>query len=877
MMQPGFMCLEAGLIRAKNSVNVAIKNLVDFGISVLLFWAIGYGLMFGTSHQGWVGSNHFFIALEDNAEQASFFIFQVMFCSTAITIISGAVAERLRFPAYLLITCITSGLVYPVFGHWAWNGFDHPLQMGWLRQLGFVDFSGSTVVHSIGGWVALATLLVIGPRRGRFPDNAPPQQITPSNLPLSVLGTFLIWLGWLGFNAGNTLMFNDQVAAILGHTVMAGATGMITALLVGWKLRGVPDVTLMINGSLGGLVGITASCHVISTGQAVLIGAIAAIVVLGCDRLLEILKIDDAVGAVAVHTGAGIWGTLAVAIFGSQERLAHDLTRWQHLQVQLLAIVVAFLWGFVLPYVLFRLINRWFPFRVSQKQEESGLNTSEHNIREEAKSLFEVMEQQALSQDLSLRVPVEPFTEMGRIAQRYNQVMDALQAAVAKTEAIVNTAADAILTFRDGDLQILSANPSAVHIFGQPVETLCTLKLSDLIAGETVKKLGATALPIAPPTKANPATDSSIALVEPLAPCHEFQGRQHNGEIIPLEGSLAHAALGDRSFITGIFRDISERKRAESQMQSLMAQLQATSAALQDKNVALETAMETLKRTQAQLIQQEKMASLEKMVGGIAHEFNNPVNYIFGNLVHLQQYAQDLLSLLQSYQAQYPEPGPTIAAEIEAIDLEFIQDDLPKILQSIQEGATRIRDIVQSLRIFSRLDEASLKRVDLHSSMDSTLLLLQGRLRGSGGFPSIEVTKDYKPVPLVECYAKELNQVCLNVLNNAIDAVYERMIACQSLNEAFHPRIHICIFQDQGNLAAIEIYNNGPEIPIAIQGKLFDPFFTTKPVGKGVGLGLAESYKVIVDQHGGCLECQSAATGTTFVLKIPLTQAAYLL
>ena len=259
MMQPGFMCLEAGLIRAKNSVNVAIKNLVDFGISVLLFWAIGYGLMFGTSHQGWVGSNHFFIALEDNAEQASFFIFQVMFCSTAITIISGAVAERLRFPTYLLITCITSGLIYPVFGHWAWNGFDHPLQMGWLRQLGFVDFSGSTVVHSIGGWVALATLLVIGPRRGRFPDNAPPQQITPSNLPLSVLGTFLIWLGWLGFNAGNTLMFNDQVAAILGHTVMAGATGMITALLVGWKLRGVPDVTLMINGSLGGLVGITGS------------------------------------------------------------------------------------------------------------------------------------------------------------------------------------------------------------------------------------------------------------------------------------------------------------------------------------------------------------------------------------------------------------------------------------------------------------------------------------------------------------------------------------------------------------------------------------------------------------------------------------------
>ena len=865
MMQPGFMCLEAGLIRAKNSTNIAIKNFVDFGISVLLFWAIGYGLMFGTTHQGWIGTNNFLMPLEVNPERASFFIFQVMFCSTAITIISGAVAERLRFPAYLLITCVTSGLIYPIFGHWAWNGFATPLHTGWLRHLGFVDFSGSTVVHSIGGWVALAALLVLGPRQGRFPPHSPAQIIPASNLPLSVLGTFLIWVGWLGFNGGNTLMFDDRVAGILGHTVMAGATGMIVALVLGWWLRGAPDVPMLINGSLGGLVGVTASCHVITTAQSVIIGAVAAAIVVACDRFLESLRIDDAVGAVAVHTGAGIWGTLAVALFGNLELMGLDMSRWQHLQVQLLGIATAFLWGFVLPYLLFRTINTWFPFRVSAAQEESGLNSSEHNIREEIQDLFQVMERQAQAQDLSLRVPVEPFTEVGRIAQRYNQVMDALQEAILRTEAIVNTAADAILTFRESDLQILSANPSASQIFGRSIPDLCSLTLRDLIADNS-------RLPT--------SMIESIAVANTGQSCNiyqEFQGQQVDGQGVPLEGSMAKATLGDRSFLTGIFRDISERKQAETQMQSLMAQLQHTSLALQNKNQDLETAMHRLQRTQAQLVQQEKMASLEKMVGGIAHEFNNPVNYIFGNLVHLQQYAHDLLNLLQSYQNHFPNPGPAIQQQMETIDLDFVQDDLPKILHSIQQGAIRIRDIVQSLRIFSRLDEASLKRVDLHSGLDSTLLLLQGRLRGSGGFPSIEVRKTYEPVPLVECYAKELNQVCLHILSNAIDALYEAMVINQAKGIDFHPAIDIKILaiSDQERVS-IQIHNNGPEIPQNIQSKLFDPFFTTKPVGQGVGLGLAESYKIIVDQHGGDLWCQSSPHGTTFSLSIPITQAAYL-
>ena len=883
-MQPGFMCLEAGLIRAKNSINVAIKNLVDFGISVILFWAIGYGLMFGNTHHGWVGTTGFFLPLETNPQQASFFIFQVMFCSTATTIISGAVAERLKFSAYLWITCITSGIIYPVFGHWAWNGFNHPLHMGWLRQLGFVDFSGSTVVHSVGGWVALATLLVLGPRQGRFAKDGTPQPMTANNLALSVLGAFLIWLGWLGFNGGNTLVFSDRVPGIIGHTVMAGATGMITGLMGSWWLLGVPHVPLMINGALGGLVGITASCHVITTGQAIVVGAISAVIVLGLDRLLERLRIDDAVGAVAVHTGAGIWGTIALALFGNLEQLGLGLTRWQQLQVQLLGIGLAFMWGFVLPWLLLRTLNRYFPLRVSIEQEQSGLNASEHNIKEEVTTLFEVMEQQAKSQDLGLRVPVEPFTEVGRIAHRYNQVMDALEEAISRTEAVVNTAADAIFTFQDVDLKIISANPSASHIFGYKSADLCGLTLSELLSPGDAKRLlqaSRSTLEMEDGSGLN-ASDlgdrpGNPALMQAASyPYQEVQGQQALGTLVPLEAHLTKATVGDRSFYMGTFRNISDRKEAESQLKSLVSQLQQTSLALQEKNTQLEKTMVELQRTQAKLIQQEKMASLEKMVGGIAHEFNNPVNFIFGNLVYLQQYAQDLLYLLRLYQQRYPEPGSEITAAIEEIDLVFVEDDLPKILASIQQGSVRIRDIVQSLRIFSCLDEATLKRVDLHASLDSTLLMLQSRLRGSGGFPSITLMKNYQPVPLVECYAKELNQVCLHILSNAIDALYETMTFRSPKSHEFHPQIEVSIQPLKPGFVRISISNNGPEIPSDIRTKMFDPFFTTKPVGKGMGLGLAESYQVVVERHGGYLDFHTSEQGTTFMIDIPVEQAAYL-
>jgi Amt family ammonium transporter len=435
LMQAGFTCMESGLTRSKNSINVAIKNITDFGISTILFWAFGFAIMFGSSVDGWIGSSQFFLSLDDGSWTNAFFLFEIMFCATAVTIVSGATAERLRFRSYIIISIILSGLIYPIFGHWVWNNVQSGTVSGWLGKMGFVDFAGSTVVHSVGGWVALAALLVIGPREGRFPPVGAHRKIHGSNLPMSVLGVLLLWVGWFGFNGGSTLALNDQVAGIITNTFLAGASGVMVTLTVGWIIRKRADAELVIFGSIAGLVAITASAHAVSTVAALAIGGIGGILMLGADYLMDYLHIDDAVGAIPVHLGAGIWGTLAVAIFGKEEILGTGLSHWGQLLIQATGIGVCFLWTFGLSYGLFMLINRFFPLRVTAEDERIGLNVSEHGATTELLDMFRTMDSQARTGDMSLRVPVEPFTEVGQIAERYNWVMEALQKEAAKTES----------------------------------------------------------------------------------------------------------------------------------------------------------------------------------------------------------------------------------------------------------------------------------------------------------------------------------------------------------------------------------------------------------------------------------------------------------
>ncbi|MEB3281638.1 MAG: ammonium transporter [Lyngbya sp.] len=848
LMQAGFMCLESGLTRSKNSINVAAKNLADFAVSALLFWAVGYGLMFGSSANGWLGSNHFGVNL-DTAKLAAFFLFQVMFCGTSVTIVSGAVAERMKFSAYLLLVALVSGLIYPIFGHWAWNGADHGIFAGRLGYLGFVDFAGSTVVHSIGGWVSLAALLLIGSRSGRFPKAKPPQKIHSSNLQFSVLGTMLLWFGWLGFNGGSTLAFNEQVPHIMANTVLAGAGGMSAAGLLSWGKRKAPQVETLINGTLAGLVAITASCHAVTTPIAVIIGVTGAAVMILAEILLENLRIDDAVGAVAVHGGAGVWGTLAVGLFGQPELLGTGLERYSQIGVQLLGIFVGFGWGFGLAYLLLFWVNRIVPLRVSLSEEKIGLNISEHRAKTEIYDLFQVMEKQAQTYDLSLRAPVEPFTEVGLIAERYNAVMDALEEAVTRTEAIVKTAMNGIVTFDGTHLEITTANPSAATIFGYEVEELIGMSIHRLWQGVDDDEF-----------------DSEEKLLQELLKTgrHELIGCRADGSQFALEATVTQAKFGQLSFYTATFQDISQRKEAE-------AALRKSKARLKQKNQELERALTELKQAQTHLIQAEKMSSLGQMVAGIAHEINNPVSFIYGNIQPALDYTKDLLQLLELYQQHYPQPQLEIADYADEIDIEFLKSDYLQLLNSMRIGAERIRDIVRSLRNFSRLDEAEIKAVDLHEGIESTLLILQNRLKANADHRGIEVVRDYGKLPLVECYPSQLNQVFMNILSNAIDALEEHNLQQLSKGiktQQYQIKIQTLLVDHQW--IEIHIADNGPGMQEEVKSKLFDPFFTTKPVGKGTGLGLSISYKIVVEKHKGKIWCYSEPNqGTEFIIRIP--------
>ncbi len=383
-MQAGFLLLESGLTRRKNSINIAIKNLADFCLAAMVFWTLGFALMFGPSRVGWFGQTGFLLDFSASDPLfGAFFLFQMMFCGVAVTIMSGAAAERMRFSSYLIVAFIVSALVYPIFGHWAWAGLDRGAANGWLNSLGYIDVAGSSVVHSVGGWAALALLLVIGPRRGRFSAGGTSARIRPSNLPLATLGVVILYVGWLGFTGGNALGLDRQVTTILINTVVAGAAGAISAGILGQAVQNRLNVTQFMFGCLGGLVGVSASCFAVATPVAALIGLVGGMIAIIGEELLEHYRIDDAVGAIPIHLGAGIWGTLAVGLYGNLESLATGLTRMEQIGVQMLGIMVCGVWTFGVTYVLLTTVNCLHPLRVTRDHEIRGLNISEHGELED--------------------------------------------------------------------------------------------------------------------------------------------------------------------------------------------------------------------------------------------------------------------------------------------------------------------------------------------------------------------------------------------------------------------------------------------------------------------------------------------------------------
>ncbi len=373
-MQPGFAMVEAGFTRAKNAVNILMKNLMDFSMGSIMYWAIGFGLMFGTSAGGWFGTSGFFLSdFSPDGDQwvLVFWMFQVVFAATAATIVSGAMAERTKFTAYLIYSAILTALIYPIFGSWAWGSLYKG--DGWLEGLGFIDFAGSTVVHSVGGWAALAGAMVLGPRMGKYAKDGSIRPILGHNIPLAALGVFILWMGWFGFNAGSTTTADTSIAMIAVNTNLAAAAGAIAAMVTSWIKFGKSEISMSLNGALAGLVGITAGCANVAPLSAVVIGAIAGVIVVMSVLFIDQkLKIDDPVGAISVHGVCGAWGTLAAGLFNMGG------VSMSIIGVQLLGILACFVWTFGTAFAMFKLIAATNGLRVSPEEEMEGLDYSEH-------------------------------------------------------------------------------------------------------------------------------------------------------------------------------------------------------------------------------------------------------------------------------------------------------------------------------------------------------------------------------------------------------------------------------------------------------------------------------------------------------------------
>ena len=377
-MQAGFVMLEIGACRAKNTINIVMKSFLDFCICAIVFLLVGFAFMFGTSWNGVIGTDSFWLSSFPGDHKVwVFWFFQVGFAGVSCTIMSGAVAERTKFLGYLMYCALFTALIYPVIGHWAWGSFGNAFGVGdgtkgWLEALGFVDYAGSSVVHACGGSCALAGILAVGPRTGRFGPDGSPRLIAGHNIPLVTLGVLLLWFGWFGFNAGSSLSGSSMIGRLVVNTTISPSAAGIAAMISMWFIQGKPDVNIAMNGALGGAVAITACCGNVTPGAAIVIGAFGGMITTVATIALERWKIDDAVGAVPVHLACGWWGTLCVALFDEKGFSI------QRLGVQALGTLSISVYSFVVCTAVFAFIKFCVRIRATEEEQINGLDFTEH-------------------------------------------------------------------------------------------------------------------------------------------------------------------------------------------------------------------------------------------------------------------------------------------------------------------------------------------------------------------------------------------------------------------------------------------------------------------------------------------------------------------
>jgi Amt family ammonium transporter len=830
LMQAGFTLVEVGSTRAKNAGNVVMKNMIDFALGSIGFFLIGYGLMFGTSAAGLFGTGNFFLThftsagKVDNWKFANL-MFQVVFAATAATIVSGALSERAKFIGYLFYSLLISTLIYPVVGHWVWGG-------GWLARKGMIDFSGSTVVHSVGGWVSLAGVLVLGPRLGRYNRDGSVNVIPGHNIPLVALGVFILWFGWFGFNTGNTLSAtNPSIALIAVNTIMAGASGALCTMAVTWLLRGKPDVGLTLNGILSGLVSCTGGVAVVSPFSAAAIGGVAGLILYFSLSAFERRRIDDPVGAISVHGVNGIWGTLAVGLFAQDQYVRNSLGYGVNgllfggglplLGVQALAVVSVFLWAFPLSWFFFKILDKTLGLRVSPEEEVRGLDFGEHSMTsypvfdEFQRKQEEILEELERVRELSL------LHDIGQSMHTLNleETLELILQGVAKGVGF-----DRVRLYLLDEERGQLLCKVAVGVEKDKIQNL-TLPFDredNMVSRAMMERRPFIVEDARQDPRVNPGLISFLDVksfaVVPLLSRDKVLGG------ISADNLLTHTLITERKLQSLM---IFANQAALALENALMyEELKAFSSQLEER---VRKASARLEETQRQLFQSEKLSALGKLSAGIAHEIRNPLTSI-KILIH------------------------------SLVDERATEASREKDLAVIEAEIGRVNKIIKQFLDFARPRPPSLEPMDVRAILEETLALLVYEMEAQKIFLERSYTPDLPPVPMDR---EQMKQVFLNLLLNAI----------QAMERGGNLRVAIrwkpAPSGDGGRSSAeIAVEDTGPGMGEDIRSKIFEPFFSTKEEGIGLGLPIAQR---IVEEHGGEIRVESRqGEGTTFTILIPL-------
>ena len=828
-MLAGFTLMEAGFTRAKNAGSVILKNLASFALGAFGFLTIGYGFMFGESASGFWGTPDFFLSALNSAGTLTNWkfadvLFQVLFAATAATIASGALSERTRLRGYLCYAGLISIFIYPIAAHWVWQG-------GWLARLGAVDFAGASVVHSLAGWVSLAAVLVLGPRLGRFSRDGSPNAIAGHDFPLAALGLFLLWFGWFGYNAGNTLLSpNSGIALIALNTFLAGAGGAVGTMIFSRFGRGRPEAEMILKGVLSGLVSSTGGAAIISPLSAAVVGGIGGGLLSYSLSFCERLKIDDPTGAISIHGLNGVWGTLAVGLFAQdgygKMNLGYPVSGLffggglDLLGAQALTAGAVFLWAFPLSYGVFRTLQAFLGLRVSPEQEGRGLDQEDYSLTaypmfaDFQKKQDDILEQLQRVRELSL------LREIGQSMHTLNldEILELILQGVVRG-----------IGFDRARLYLLDEGKK---------QLICRLAV-----GIEKDRLPTLSLPY---DKEDNIISRAISEGNPFIVEDAARDPRVNRDLIGFLGvkSLAAAPLLSRKKVLGgIAADnlISEAGITERKLQSLM--IFANQAALALENALMYEELKSfneqlgervrkataeLEATQKQLFQAEKLAALGKLSAGIAHEIRNPLTSI-KILIH-----------------SLADPGAT-------------ESSREKDLKVIESEIERVNKIIRQFLDFARPRPPSLEPADARKLIEETLALVGYEIESQG----VELEReDESDLPPVSMDREQMKQVLLNLILNAL----------QAMPGGGKLRIQTVLLASgkgvgTGQAVEIRVQDTGQGIPADIQSRIFEPFFSTKEEGIGLGLSIAQR---IVEEHQGRIRVESAeGRGALFYITLP--------